>query len=82
MKTMLSVLSLLLVLGIIALLAKKQLAAVSAPLPTLDGFPGALPGASAAQSASPKLQTQQLEQAVQGIMQQARPMPEAETPAK
>lgn len=82
MKTVLGVLSLLLVLAIVALLARKQLAVVSAPLPALGGLPSADPSASAAQGASPKLQTQQVEQAVQGIMQQSRPMPEAETPTK
>jgi hypothetical protein len=77
MKMLISALGLLVVLAIVGLLARKQLTAVTAPLPGLPELAGTQPGASqAAPSASPQQQTQQVQQAVQGIMQQARPMPE------
>ena len=81
MRMVFGVLSLLAAVVIVGFLARKQLAAVSAPLPALDGLPSVQSGASAAQAASPTQQTQQVQQAVQGIMQQARPMPEGEAPA-
>lgn len=71
MRAIFSILGLLVVVMIVALLAKKQLGAGVAP--TAAG--GSVPGASAP-AATPKQQVQQFEQAVQGAMQQARPMPD------
>jgi hypothetical protein len=71
MRAMFGVLGLLVVVAIVGLLAKKQLGAATAPrMPDAAGH--------SAPAASPKQQVQQFEQAVQGAMQQARPMPDEE----
>jgi hypothetical protein len=70
MRAIFGVLSLLVVVAIVGMLAKKQLSAGVAPQ-----LPGA-PAASSAPAGTPKQQVQQFEQAVQGAMQQARPMPD------
>lgn len=73
MRIVFGVLSLLVVVLIVGVLAKKQLTAVQ---------PGADPGRAATAtgmappSGTPQQQVQQVQQAVQGAMQQARPMPE------
>jgi hypothetical protein len=66
MRGIFGVIGLLVVAAIVGVLAKKQLSAGVAPR-------GDAPAAAAA--ATPKAQVQQFEQAVQGAMQQARPMP-------
>jgi hypothetical protein len=74
MRVVFGVLSLLIVVLIVGLLARKQLAAiapVAAPAST-----GAPADAIAAPAGTPRQQVQQFQQAVQGAMQQARPMPE------
>jgi hypothetical protein len=71
MRALLSVLGLVMVLGIVGLLAKKQLAAGVAPASTAQPAPGA-----EAPAATPRQQVQQYEQAVQGALQQARPLPD------
>ncbi len=71
MRVVFGVLSLLLVVAIVGILAKKQLAGVPAPtagLPAVEGV--------AAPVGTPQQQVQQYRQAVQGAMQQARPMPD------
>jgi hypothetical protein len=70
MRAMFGIVGLLAVVVIVGLLAKKQLGAGVAPRGTADA-----PGV-AAPAATPKQQVQQFEQAVQGAMQQARPMPD------
>lgn len=72
MRAIFSVVGLLLVVVIVGLLAKKQLGAGVAP-------PVAVPGAPAGvtvPAGNPKQQVQQFQQAVEGAVQQARPMPE------
>lgn len=73
MRMLFGVLSLLVVVAVIGVLAKKQLGAVTAPPP---GLPGAAVGASAPARVTPQQQVQQFQQAVEGAMQQARPMPD------
>jgi hypothetical protein len=69
MRAILGILGLLVVLAIVGTLAKKQLSA--------SVVPAAAPGSSAAASpATPQQQVKQFEQAVQGAVQQARPMPD------
>ncbi|HEY0822795.1 MAG TPA: hypothetical protein VGD76_03330 [Ramlibacter sp.] len=68
MRAIFGVLGLLVVVAIVGLLAKKQLGAGVAP------HGAAVEGSAPA--ATPKQQVRQFEQAVQGVMQQARPMPE------
>jgi Na+-transporting methylmalonyl-CoA/oxaloacetate decarboxylase gamma subunit len=66
MRVVFGVLSLLVAVAIVGILAKKQLTSVSAP-PAASGI---------APAATPQQQVQQFQQAVQGTLQQARPMPE------
>lgn len=73
MRMVFGVLSLLFVVAVIGFLAKKQLGAVTAPPATVQG---ASSSASAAAPQTPKQQVQQFQQAVEGAMQQARPMPD------
>ena len=70
MRGIFGIIGLLAVVAIVGVLAKKQLTAGVAPA-------GDAPGASAP-AATPKAQVQQFERAVQGAMQQARPMPDGE----
>jgi hypothetical protein len=76
MRAIFGVLGLLFVLAIVGVLAKKQLSAGVAP-PVPGAVPGTVPGATAP-AATPQQQVKQFEQAVQGAMQQARPMPETD----
>jgi hypothetical protein len=68
MRALFSIVSLLIVLAIVGVLAKKQLGG------TASVAPGATPGASPQQQ-SQQIQ-QQIKQTVEGTLQQARPMPE------
>ncbi len=70
MKVIFGVLSLLVVVAIVGLLAKKQLTGGPAASPQVEGAPVIAPGAT------PKQQVQQVQQAVEGMMQQPRPLPE------
>ena len=70
MRAIFGVLSLLVVVAIVGMLAKKQLSAGVAPR-----GPGTEAG-STAPAATPRQQVQQFEQAVQGAVQQPRPMPD------
>ncbi|WP_227494281.1 hypothetical protein [Ramlibacter pallidus] len=69
MRAIFGVLGLLVVVAIVGVLAKQQLSAGAKPRT------GA-PAEAAAPVGTPRQQVQQVEQAVQGLMQQARPMPE------
>lgn len=74
MRAIFSVLGLLVVVAVIGLLAKKQMTTIASP-PAIS----AIPGGSApliAPGATPQQTVQQFQQAVQGQMQQARPMPD------
>lgn len=71
MRVVFGILSLLFAVAIVGFLAKKQLGSVVAPPPV------AVPGAPAgAPPATPQQQVQQYKNAVEGAMQQARPMPD------
>jgi type II secretory pathway pseudopilin PulG len=70
MRAIFGVVGLLVVVVIVGMLAKKQLAGVA---------PRAANGTeAAAPAATPQQQVKQFEQAVQGAMQQARPMPDTD----
>ena len=69
MRAIFSVLGLLLVVAVVGFLAKNQLKAGVAPAAT--GTAG-----TSAPAATPQQQVKQFEQAVQGAVQQARPMPD------
>ena len=68
-------------LALVGVLVKKQLSATRAPVPALQGVPGLAPPASSP-AATVREQSQQMQQQVkqqvEGLMQQARPMPENE----
>lgn len=70
MRAIFSILGLLVVVAVIAFLAKGQLKSGVAP-----AVPGAEAGATAP-AATPQQQVKQFEQAVQGAVQHARPMPD------
>lgn len=81
MRAVFGLMGLVVVLAIVGLLAKKQLAAMRAPVPALQTATGAAGPASAptgtVREQSQQMQ-QQVKQQVEGLMQQARPMPEDE----
>ena len=72
MRAVFGVLSLLVVVAIVGILAKKQLAGVPAPA----GTPGLSAAGVVVPAGTPQQQVQQFQQAVQGAMQQPRPMPD------
>jgi hypothetical protein len=71
MRVIFGALSLLIVIAIVALLAKKQLGAAIAPA----SGPASAAGVTAP-SGTPKQQVQQFKQSVEGALNQPRPMPE------
>ena len=71
MRIIFSVLSLLVVVAIVGVLAKKQLGGAPAPRVS-DTSSGAAVGLP---TGTPKQQVQQVQQAVEAAVQQARPMP-------
>jgi hypothetical protein len=73
MRGAFTILSLLVVVAIIGVLVKKQMGSIAGPaLPQVPGVVAA-PGAA---PVTPQQTVQQFQQAVQGQMQQARPMPD------
>lgn len=76
MRAIFSVLGLLLVVAIVGVLAKKQFSGMSRPSTSVPAVTAPGSGAGALPTGTPQQQVRQVEQAVQGMMQQARPMPE------
>lgn len=74
MRAVFGVLSLLVVLAIVGVLVKKQLGTGAPAAPAAAA--GATDGAPVRPAGTPQQQVQQVQQAVQGSLQQARPMPE------
>jgi hypothetical protein len=70
MRAVFSILGLVVVVAIVGLIAKKQLTAGVAP-----ASGGSVAGV-AAPTGTPKQQVEQFQNALQGAMQQARPMPD------
>jgi hypothetical protein len=70
MRAIFGVLSLLVVVAIVGVLAKKQLGAVTAPPVT------AAPGAPPAPAGTPRQQVEQFKQGLDATLQQPRPMPD------
>ncbi|KRB41147.1 hypothetical protein [Acidovorax sp. Root70] len=81
MRAIFGLVGLVVMLAIVGLLAKKQLAATRAPLPALQTATGAAgtastpTGTGTVREQSQQMQ-QQVKQQMEGLMQQARPMPE------
>lgn len=79
MRAALGMVSLLLVLAAVGLLVKKQLAATRVVAPVLQTVPGETPAPPAATVRGQSQQVQQqYQQALEGLVQQARPRPEDE----
>ncbi|MCE1193886.1 MAG: hypothetical protein LWW96_17195 [Acidovorax sp.] len=81
MRAMLGLVGLVVVLAIVGVLARKQTSALR------NGAPGNMPAAAANAASEPlavqpggnvQQQSQQIQQQVEGILQQARPMPDEE----
>ena len=79
MRALFGLVGLVVVLAIVGLLARKQLAATRAPVPALQTATGAAAPASAP-SGTVREQSQQVQQQVreqvEALMQQPRPMPD------
>lgn len=79
MRAAFGLVGLVVALALVGVLVKKQLAATRAPVPALQSVPGA---AASAPASTVREQSQQMQQQVkqqmEGLMQQARPMPEDE----
>ena len=73
MRAILGVVTLLVVVAIVGMLAKKQLVAGVAPAPARTQEPGT---AISAPAGSPGEQLRQVEQAVQGALQPPRALPD------
>lgn len=69
MRIVFGVLSLLIVVAVVAMLARKQLGTVAPAVAPVSAGEADGPG-------TPRQQVQQFQKAVQGAVQQARPMPE------
>ena len=81
MRAVIGMVSLLLVLAVVGLLAKKQLTGTRSAVPVLVQPAGGLPNVgAAAPTTSVRTQSQQVQQqykqAVEGLVQQPRPMPD------
>lgn len=74
MRAVLGIVSLLLALAIVGVLAKKQLAATRSAVPVLQQPETDAPATAATVRAQSQQVQQQVKQAVEGLMQQARPM--------
>ena len=81
MRALISLASLLLVLAIIGVLVKKQLATTQAPVPALQAPGTAAPtGSVGAQSQQIQQQVQQqVQQQMEGLMQKPRSLPDDES---
>lgn len=77
MRAWTGIVSLLVVLAIVGVLVKKQLAATQASVPALQA-PGQPAPTGNVREQSQQVQ-QQIKQQVEGLMRQARPMPEDES---
>lgn len=79
MRALFGLVGLVVVLAIVGLLAKKQLAATRTPVPALQtASPASAPAPATTVRAQSQQIQQQVQQQVEGLMQQARPMPDEE----
>ena len=75
MRGVFTILSLVVVVAIIGVLVKKQMGSLAGPA-ALPAVPGAAAPAPGAPPPTPQQTVNQYKQAVEGQMQQARPMPD------
>jgi hypothetical protein len=78
MRAIFSILGLVIVVAIVGLVAKKQLGAGVAPTVAPGTAAAANAAGLAVPTGTPQQQIQQFQNAVQGAMQQARPMPDTD----
>ncbi len=78
MKGLVGLIGLLLALAVSGFVVKKQLASTVQPVPTLNlpTSSGAVPQPAGAPAALPQTVPGQYKQAVEGVLQQARPLPD------
>lgn len=76
MRGIFSILGLLVVVFIVGLIAKKELHSGVAPAPSSGAAAAASAAGVTAPTGTPQQQVQQFQNAVQGAMQQSRPMPD------
>ncbi len=76
MRFLFSVLGILFVVAVVGLLAKKQFASLSDAQRSAPASSRVVPSEGAQPTGPPAHQVQQVEKAVQNLMQQPRPMPE------
>ncbi len=78
MRTLFTIVALVLALAVVGLLARQQLARVTSPvsgtMPSAPGVAPPMPGAVSAQP--PAQQVQQVQQAVEVLVQQPRSLPD------
>jgi hypothetical protein len=83
MRAVFGVVGLVVALAVVGVVVKKQLAAVRTPVPSLPqtaepAAPASIsPGSGTVRDQSQQIQ-QQVKQQVEGLLQQARPMPDEE----
>ena len=75
MRGMFGLIGLVIVLALVGVLVKKQMAATPAPMPALQGTPA--PATGTVRDQSQQIQ-QQVKEQMDSLMQQARPMPDEE----
>lgn len=72
MRTLFTIVALVLALAVVGLLARQQLSGSHSAASGLPPAPGVAPGASRGHTAPPAQQVQQVQQAVEALMQQPR----------
>lgn len=75
MRTLFTLVGLALMLAVVSLLARQQLATSGASKAMMHPAPGVAPGHSLGPAAPPAQQVQQYQQAVEGLIQQPRTLP-------
>jgi hypothetical protein len=78
MRAIFSLLGLVIVVAIVGIIAKKQLHAGVAPAPSPNTAAAANAAGVSVPTGTPQQQLQQFQNAVQGAMQQPRPMPDTD----
>ena len=77
MRTGFGLIGLLLALALVAVLVKKQMGATRVAVPpAVQGLPAPAEGAASTVRAQSQQVQQQVKQQMEGLMQQARPMPD------
>ncbi|SEQ61205.1 hypothetical protein [Giesbergeria anulus] len=76
MRTLFTIVALVLALAVVGLLARQQLSGSHSAVSGLPTAPGVAPGANMGHAAPPAQQVQQVKQTVDALMQQPRVLPD------